>query len=278
MSLINYQGDLVETIVLKNFESDFLIFDFPVLQEKMYIKKGDVYFWEAHYFKIMSSMRQLKMNISENFTMGFLKDEIMKTILANGLDGGTALGTFYVFKKEKTSLQNPLSDVGFCIKVKAVDDFFYNSKKIYSLGSYQDHYLPLEKDNFFSLSSFFLEIKNRALSFAFENRFTDSIVLNTNKNIAQTALGSIFLVENHTIKTPPLSEGCEKSVFRNVIYEKIVQKTFYKIIEVPLSIYDLQKSDEAFVVSETGIQNINKYYKKEYDVTVTLSILKALQL
>ena len=45
---------------------------------------GKIYFWEDHYFRLMASMRILRMEIPMNFTQEYLEKQILATIEANG--------------------------------------------------------------------------------------------------------------------------------------------------------------------------------------------------
>ena len=47
---------------------------------------GQLFFWEDHYFRLMASMRILRMDIPMHFSMEFLEDEIKKTIRAADFD------------------------------------------------------------------------------------------------------------------------------------------------------------------------------------------------
>jgi branched-chain amino acid aminotransferase len=48
--------------------------------ETIKVSARKILFWEDHYFRLMASMRILRMEIPMNFTMEFLEEEIQKTI------------------------------------------------------------------------------------------------------------------------------------------------------------------------------------------------------
>src|SRR5690606_2741373 len=60
------------------------------LFETIKVVHGKILFWEDHYFRLMASMRILRMEIPMNFTMEFLESEIIKTLEANNLSKSTA--------------------------------------------------------------------------------------------------------------------------------------------------------------------------------------------
>ncbi len=41
---------------------------------------GKILFWEDHYFRLMASMRIMRMEIPMNFTMEFLEAQILETL------------------------------------------------------------------------------------------------------------------------------------------------------------------------------------------------------
>ena len=48
------------------------------LFETIRVVNGKIMFWEDHYFRLMSSMRILRMEIPMNFSPEFLENEIMQ--------------------------------------------------------------------------------------------------------------------------------------------------------------------------------------------------------
>ncbi|MGI9593424.1 MAG: aminotransferase class IV, partial [Patiriisocius sp.] len=52
--------------------------------ETLRCSAGKIYFWEDHYFRLMASMRILRMEIPMNFTQEYLENQILTTIEANG--------------------------------------------------------------------------------------------------------------------------------------------------------------------------------------------------
>ena len=83
--MVNFNGNIVDnehlTIGWQNraFKYGDGIFDTLKFQNK------HLYFIEDHYFRLMSSMRMLRMNIPMNFTLDFYQDEIIKTVAHNAL-------------------------------------------------------------------------------------------------------------------------------------------------------------------------------------------------
>ncbi|MGK0295772.1 MAG: branched-chain amino acid aminotransferase, partial [Ulvibacter sp.] len=48
--------------------------------ETLRVSGSKIFFWEDHYFRLMASMRILRMEIPVNFTLEFLEDEVLKIV------------------------------------------------------------------------------------------------------------------------------------------------------------------------------------------------------
>ena len=82
--MINFNGELVheENIKLSIHNRGFKYGD--GIFETIKIVNKKVVFWEDHYFRLMASMRMLRMKIPMEFTMEFLEQEILKTVAVQG--------------------------------------------------------------------------------------------------------------------------------------------------------------------------------------------------
>jgi len=81
--MININGTLQENHRIISLENRGYKYG-DALFETCKVVHGKILFWEDHYFRLMSSMRIMRMEIPMNFTMEFLESEILKTINANG--------------------------------------------------------------------------------------------------------------------------------------------------------------------------------------------------
>ena len=108
-------------------------------------------------------------------------------------------------------------------------------------------------------------MRKLAAVYAYENNFEDLILLNEDKQVSETLIGSLFVVQGHVIKTPPLTSGCRSSVYRQVVIDLLKKIEGVDLIEETVSPFELQKADELFVVSlSNGIQSVKKYRKKVF--------------
>jgi len=239
---------------------------------------GKLLFWEDHYFRLMASMRILRMEIPMNYTMEFFEAEILKTIDANDFSDNSARIRLNVDRGIGGKyLPNNSANVGFSIIAEPLENPFYtaNSFESYTVDLYKDFYVAPG-----ILSG--LKSNNKAIQvigsiYAKENDWDNCLVLNTNKAIIEALNGNLFLVKDRNIKTPPLEDGCLKGVMRRQILGLLQNNPNYNTEEASISPFELQKADELFITNTiVGIQSIGQYRKKKYVNTVAKDILQSL--
>ena len=248
------------------------------LFETLKVVNNRIFFWEDHYFRLMASMRILRMDIPMNFTMEFLEAEILKTVAANDLSNSTARVRLNVDRGEGGKyLPSDTATINFNIVAEPHDDPFYK------VLPFKDYVVDLYKDYYMApglLSG--LKSNNKALQvigsiYAKENNLNNCLVLNTNKSIIEGLNGNLFLVKGETIKTPPLEDGCLKGVMRKQILSLLQNNPNYILEEASISPFELQKADELFFTNTiVGIQSIGQYRKKTYTNTTAEAIIKSL--
>lgn len=236
------------------------------LFETLKVVNSKIFFWEDHYFRLMSSMRILRIDIPMNFTMEFLESEILKTLEANNLSQASARVRLNVDRGEGGKyLPSNEAQVHFNIVAESLDNPFY------SIDTNAKCVVDLYKDFFMApglLSG--LKSNNKAIQvigsiYAKENDLDNCLVLNTNKSVIEALNGNLFLVKENTIKTPPLEDGCLKGIMRKQILELIAKDPSVIVEEASISPFELQKADELFITNVIkGVVPITKYRKKEY--------------
>ncbi|WP_435413005.1 aminotransferase class IV [Psychroserpens mesophilus] len=238
---------------------------------------GKLLFWEDHYFRLMASMRIMRMEIPMNFTMEFLESEILKTIDANSLLKSSARVRLNVDRGDGGKYLPKQKNISYNISVEALTSDFYSVSKqeTYTVDLYKDFFVAPGL-----LST--LKTNNKAINvlgsiYAEENGWDNCLLLNTNKNVVEALNGNLFVVSGETIKTPPLEDGCLKGIMRKQLIEVIVNSGDYVIEEASISPFELQKADELFISNViTGIQPIRKYRKKEFATTISEDIIRRL--
>src|SRR5690606_12402874 len=163
------------------------------LFETIKVVHGKILFWEDHYFRLMASMRIMRMEIPMNFTMEFLESEILKTIDANNLIKSTARVRLNVHRDASGKYTPSSNDIGFNIIAEGLaSDFYALDPGRYAVELFKDYYTAPGL-----LST--LKTNNRSINvlgsiFAKENGFENCLLLNTNKMVIEALNGNIFLV------------------------------------------------------------------------------------
>ncbi|MGB7785682.1 MAG: aminotransferase class IV [Salinimicrobium sp.] len=239
---------------------------------------GKIMFWEDHYFRLMASMRIMRMEIPQSFSPEFLEEEIKNLLEANELLNSPARVRFSVYRKEGGFYTPATNEIGYLLSAEALDEPFYLlNDDFYEVELFKDHYV-----NSGLLST--LKTNNKAVNvlgsiYAKENDYSNCLLLNENKSVVEALNGNIFLVNGKTIKTPPLADGCLKGIIRGKLIEILKKLPDYTFVEDSISAFELQKADEMFITNVVvGIQPVSKYRKKEYSAEVSKTLLSRLNM
>jgi branched-chain amino acid aminotransferase len=272
--MINFNGELTNNeTVLNTSNRGFAYGD--ALFETIKVSHGKILFWEDHYFRLMASMRIMRMEIPMNFTMEFLEEEIQKTI-ENAPKSDAYRVKLLVWRSWGGKYTPTEESIDYMIHVETLDSPFYTlSEAHYEVELFKDHYV-----NSGLLST--LKTNNKALNvlgsiFAKENEYQNCLLLNDKKQVVEGLNGNLFLVKGYKIKTPPLEDGCLNGIVRKQIINIIGQMPDYILDASSISPFELQKADELFLTNTIiGIQPITKYRKKDYSNKVARELLAKL--
>ena len=274
--MINFNGELLfkENIKLtidnRGFKYGDGIFEtIKVVHEK-------VIFWEDHYFRLMASMRMLRMKIPMEFTLEFLEKEILKTVAV--LEKGASFRVrLNVFRKDGGLYTPKTNAINYLIEASESN---YKTKETYEIDVFKDFY------NYSGLLST-IKTNNRMLNtlasiYANENDLDNCILVNERKGVVEVANANIFIVKNYIVKTPALTEGCIKGVVRSKVIDILIKNKDFTIEETVISPFEIQKADEVFITNAImGIQAVTKYKKKSFNTDLAGKLhasLKVLQI
>ena len=268
--MVNFNGNIVEHYTDKlSLENRGYKFG-DALFETLKVVHNRILFWEDHYFRLMASMRILRMEIPMTFTMEFLEDEILNTIGANHLEASTVRVRLNIDRGEGGKYRPEKQQVNYSILTDRIRD------DVYGISEDLHTTVDLFKDYFVAPSLLStLKTNNKIINvlgsiYAQENALDNCLLLNTNKHVVEALNGNLFLVNGTLIKTPPLEDGCIKGVMRKQLIELIKSSDVYEILEASISAFELQKADELFITNVIqGIQPISIYRKKTYGIEVS---------
>jgi len=273
--MINFNGNIINEAEVLTFNNRGYNYG-DSLFETIKILSGKPLFFEDHYFRLMASMRILRMEIPMNFTIEFLENEIIKTLNANTLLNSSAKVKINIHRNEGGLYLPMTNDISYIISCQSLtEDIFSINEESYEVDLFKDYYISP------SLLST-LKTNNKALNvvasiYAKENNLDNCLILNTNKNVVEALNGNIFIVKNNRIKTPPLIDGCLKGVMRKQVVEILQSIPEYSFEEVSISPFELQKADELFLTNViVGIQPISKYRKKDFTNEISKMLIQRL--
>lgn len=274
--MVNFNGTLHESSSnLLSIENRGYAYG-DALFETIKVVHGKILFWEDHYFRLMASMRILRMEIPMSFTMEFIESEILKTIEANQLLRSTARVRMNVHRVEGGKYTPTSNDISYNILAEPLDSDFYSVNTApYTVELFKDFYVA--PGLLSTLKSNNKNINILGSIFAKENNFDNCLLLNTDKKVVEALNGNLFIVKDRIIKTPPLSDGCLKGIMRKQMIELVEKLDGYVLEEDSISPFELQKADELFITNAiVGIQPITRYRKKEFTVEVSQLLIKNL--
>jgi branched-chain amino acid aminotransferase len=261
--MINYNGNLqpYTTVALTSDNRAFKYGD--GVFETLKIVNSKIIFFEEHYFRLMASMRMIRMEIPMDFTQENLEKEIIKTANAQGLIDSSRV-RLTVFRKDGGKYFPLTNEIDYVIEVA---ELIVKPKSEYIVDLFKDHYVH---------SGILSTIKstNRILNvvssiYATENELDSCILLNEKKQIVEVIHGNIFLVKGTEIITPSITEGCIKGVIRNKLIQILKKNPTYSTVEREISPFELQKADELFITNSIiDIQSVTNYRKKIYKTEI----------
>ena len=241
--------------------------------ETLKINNNKPLFWESHYFRLMASMRILRMEIPMNFTPEFLEEQIMSLVNSLSSNAVSYRAKLTVFRDSEGYYTPETNAVSFTISVSELDSDIYKIQdSYYEIELFKDYLIA---PNLLST----LKTNNKVLNvvgsiFAKENNYNNCLLLNNNKSVIEALNGNVFLVKGNTIKTAPLTDGCLKGIIREKLIKIISKSSEYVLDESSISPFELQKADEIFITNVIqGIVPVTKYRKKTYTSEVSKVLL-----
>jgi branched-chain amino acid aminotransferase len=260
--MINFNGNLIEreeNILTQN--RAFLYGD--GVFETLKIINNKILFLEDHYFRLMASMRVIRMEIPMNFTMEYFEEQVLKVVQENNLSA-SARARITVFRNDGGLYLPKTNEVSFLIHATALENTLYTLKAShYEVDLYKDFYVTKQLLSSIKTTNKLINVAGSI--YAHENGLDNCILLNDTKNVVEALQGNLFMVTGKKLITPPVSEGCLNGVMRKQILALAKKINDIEVSEEIISPFDLQKADELFLTNViTGIQSISKYRKKEF--------------
>lgn len=260
--MINFNGNLVaenENVLTQN--RAFLYGD--GVFETLKIINNKILFLEDHYFRLMASMRVVRMEIPMNFTMEFFEEQVLKLVQEKEISASARV-RITVFRNDGGLYLPKTNEVSYLIHATGLENTFYALNMAeYEVDLYKDFYVS--KHLLSSIKTTNKMINVTGSIFAHENGLANCLLVNDTKNVVEGLQGNLFMLIGKKLITPPISEGCLNGIMRKQILALAKKVEGIEVLEEIISPFDLQKADELFLTNVIiGIQPITKYRKKEF--------------
>ena len=270
--MINFNGKILDESDQLSNNRGFLYGD--AVFETLKIVNNKILFWEDHYFRLMSSMRIIRLDIPETYTPEFLKENIIKIHQKKSLTGNSRV-RITVFRYSSGKYRPDSNTSSFIISSEEVRESNYIlNNGDYKVDLFKDFYLDNQLIS--SIKSNNKIINVVASIYSNENGLENCILLNKNKMVVEFINSNIFTVNQGEIYTPKLSSGCLNGVMRKNLIN-ILRLNSFEVFEEDISTFDLTKSDEIFGTNIIqGLFSVTNYRNKYYSNSISLKILNLL--
>ncbi len=269
--MINFNGNIVSTETNLLQDNRAFLFGDSVF-ETLKIVDNKILFLEDHYFRLMSSMRIVRMEIPMNFTLEFIENEILSLAKANNCVDSARV-RFTVYRNSGGYYLPETNEISYLINAKPLENKLYSfDNSDYEVDLFKDFYVT--KQLLSSIKSTNKMVNITGSIFAKENGLNNCLLMNDSKNVIEALNGNLFMLIDNKLITPPISEGCLNGIMRKQILELAKKIENLEVVEEIISPFDLQKADELFVTNVIkGVQPITKYRKKSFENKLSNKLL-----
>lgn len=270
--MVNYNGKITENTAISMEENRAFLYGDAVF-ETLKTLDGKILFAEDHYFRLMASMRILRMEIPVVFTQEYLEEQVQS--LLSAMDGTHASYRVRItcYRKNGGKYTPKNRSIDYIISTEPLNTTVYTmDNSDYEVEIYKDFHVSKHLLSTLKTTNKLVHIT--ASIFAEENNYQNCLLINDEKNIIEAIQSNIFLVKDNIISTPKLEDGCLNGIMRKQIIQLIEKAENLILEERSISPFELQKADELFLTNTIqGIQPITKYRKKSYQNVVSTQLL-----
>lgn len=272
--MINFNGSLLPSDGFLSSSNRAFLYGDGVF-ETLKVVNQKVLFLEDHYFRLMASMRIVRMQIPNNFTLEYFEEQVISTAQATNCAASARI-RFTVFRNDGGYYLPQTREVSYVIQVSPLENVKYSfSDAAYEVDLYKDFFISKQLLSTIKTTNKMISITGSI--YAQENDLNNCLLLNNDKNVVEALNGNLFMLLGTKLITPPTEEGCLNGIARKQIIALAKKMEGIEMVEAPISPFDLQKADELFITNIIqGIQPITQYRKKTYTTNVSAQLLEKL--
>lgn len=272
--MLNYNGTLVETTGLGIEENRGFLYGDAIF-DTVKVLDNKVLFIEDHYFRLMSSLRIVRMEIPMYFTLEYMETQVLDLVAA--LAPAASYRVRISFFRKPGGKYTPLTrETEFILTAESLSKSLYEvNDGMYEVELYKDFYISKQLISTIKTNNRILN--TTAAIFAAENGYQNCLMVNDEKNVIEAIQGNVFMLTGNKLVTPPVTDGCLNGVMRKQVLELAKKIEGIEVTEASISPFDLQKADELFITNViTGIQPITRYRKKDFKAELSATLVKRL--
>ena len=232
------------------------------LFETVRVHNGKICFWESHYFRLMSSMRILRMDIPLTWSPEELSSEILSFDPDPKIDYRVRLS---VWRNGGIGYAPVNSSIDWSLHVMSIDVLSIYVMSIYVMSIYV---MSISKGLLSNLKMSQSALYVLTAKFAKEQNVDDAILLSEDNRVLETSRGNVFVLSGNDILTPPLDDG----VLRGVIREQVLKSSKalgLNVKEGRISPFDLLSAKEIWITNAiNGIMAVSHYRKSTFESNI----------
>jgi branched-chain amino acid aminotransferase len=273
--MINYQGDIIELNALPVQDVKRATMYGDAVFETIRMRDNKLLFVEDHYFRLMASMRILRMPIPMEFTPEFFVDEANRLAEEVAVTDGR-LRLQVVRKSEGKYTPDDNNECVWWMELEELgsQDYTWTSKGL-KVDLFKDHYIQPGLLSTLKSSNALPYVL--AGIFAKENGFDAMLLVNDKKMLVEANAANVFVLKDNTLKTAPLEDGPLRGVFRKNLIGW-AKEIGLEIKEESINPFELQKADEIWLTNTiSGVQWVEKYRKRTYKGDKAKELVELLQ-
>ena len=273
--MINYQGDIIELNALPVQDVKRATMYGDAVFETIRMRDNKLLFVEDHYFRLMASMRILRMPIPMEFTPEFFVDEANRLAEEVAVTDGR-LRLQVVRKSEGKYTPDDNNECVWWMELEelSTQDYTWTSKGL-KVDLFKDHYIQPGLLSTLKSSNALPYVL--AGIFAKENGFDAMLLVNDKKMLVEANAANVFVLKDNILKTAPLEDGPLRGVFRKNLIGW-AKEIGLEIKEESINPFELQKADEIWLTNTiSGVQWVEKYRKRTYKGDKAKELIELLQ-
>lgn len=236
--------------------------------ESIALFEGHIPLWAYHYQRLSQACQLLNLILAPHYTAPFLKAKIIALAQKNNLENARVRLTAY---RSDGGLYAPINNQAhILIETQAHNNNQFNNSNNNDLqiGICTNYTKNFDKLSHLKTANALIYVL--AAQYAQQKNWHDAILLNEKKEVVEATTANIWLLQNNTIITPPLSSGCVAGVMRQYLLKQL-PKIGKCVVEKKISTADLSFAQAIWLTNATqGIRQVSKYANTLFNDTYNL--------